>query len=141
MSKENVYIIACSGIGKVFGSMGREAAYILVNELKKGETELTCLPLIVKGKVDLIEELKESPVITIDGCPLKCAYNDVSAAGISVNHSTLSTEIIKEHRAIRPEKEVYPMGQNAKILSRKLAEKVALKVDEILASNSEDHQQ
>ena len=54
MSEKKVYIIPCSGIGKVFGSIGRETAYIVVNELAKDKTVLECLPLIVKGKKEVI---------------------------------------------------------------------------------------
>ncbi|MHA1674017.1 MAG: putative zinc-binding protein [Promethearchaeota archaeon] len=137
MTENKVYILPCSGIGKVFGSMGREAAYILVNELQKGKTELACLPLIVKGKVETIEELKRNQVITIDGCSLKCSLNDVTKAGIEVHYNYLSTDVIKENRGTRPEKSVYPMGENAKILSRKLAEKISVKVNELLKLTQE----
>lgn len=135
MSEKKVYIIPCSGIGKVFGSIGRNAAYILVNELAKGKTALECLPLIVKGKKEIIQALKENKVISIDGCPLKCSYNDLMEAVGKVDAQFLTTEILKENRDLKPETSIIPIGENTKELSRKLAEKITLKVDELLEEN------
>ena len=92
MSEKKVYIIPCSGIGKVFGSIGRETTYIAVNELAKGKAELECLPLIVKGKKEVIEKLKDNKIIVIDGCPLKCSYNNVMEQ-VAVLHGNLLTPI------------------------------------------------
>lgn len=132
MANKKVYIIPCSGIGKVFGSIGREAAYITVNELAKNKSELECLPLVVKGKPEVIDKLKSNKVIVIDGCPLKCSYNDVLEAVGKVDAQFMSTDIVKENRDIKPEQEIIPMGKNAKKLSHKLAEKIAQKIDELL---------
>ena len=132
MSEKIVYILPCSGIGKVFGSIGREAAYIVVDELAKDKTKLLCLPLVVKGKKKLLDDIKNNHVITIDGCPLKCSYNDVAEATGKVDADFLSTDAVKENRDVKPESTIIPMGENAKLLSRKLADKVACKVDEIL---------
>ena len=137
MSEKKVYLIPCSGIGKVFGSIGRETTYIVVNELAKGKAELECLPLIVKGKKEVIEELKASKIIAIDGCPLKCSYNNVMEQVGKVDAQFMTTDIVKENREIKPEPSIFPIGKNAKILSQKLAEQVAKKVDELL-ENTED---
>ncbi|MHA1680795.1 MAG: putative zinc-binding protein [Promethearchaeota archaeon] len=133
MVNDIVYILPCSGIGKVFGSIGRDASYIVVNELAKEKTKLSCLPLVVKGKQDLIDDINNNHVIVIDGCPLKCSYNDVkSATGKEPEGQFLSMDVAKENRDLKPEKEIIPMRENAKKLSRKLAEKIAEKVDSIL---------
>jgi len=108
LANKKVYIIPCSGIGKVFGSIGREAAYITVNELAKNKSELECLPLVVKGKPEVIDKLKSNKVIVIDGCPLKCSYNDVLEAVGKVDAQFMSTDIVKENRDIKPEQEVIP---------------------------------
>lgn len=137
MERKKVYILPCSGIGKVFGSIGREAAYIVVNELRKDSTKLSCLPLIVKGKRDLIEDIRKNHVITIDGCPLKCSFNDVFETVGTVDKSMLSTDAVKENRDIKPEPDVFPIGKNAKQVARKFAEKLAEEVDEILKNDKE----
>ncbi len=132
MTKEIVYLLPCSGIGKVYGSIGREAAYIVVNELAKGKADTECLPLIVKGKKEVIDKLKSNKVIVIDGCSLKCSYNDVSEAVGKIDAQFLSTDVLKENRELKPERSVYPLGENAKKLSRKLAEKIYQKINELL---------
>lgn len=133
-----VYIIPCSGIGKVFGSICREAAYIVVNELSRNKTANECLPLIVKGKKEVIEKLKSNKVIVIDGCPLKCAYNDVNEAVGKVDAQFLTTDFIKENRELKPERNIIKMGENAKKLSQKIAEEISKKVDILLESEEEE---
>ncbi|TES94859.1 MAG: hypothetical protein E3J90_11095 [Promethearchaeota archaeon] len=135
MSEKKVYIIPCSGIGKVFGSISREIAYILVNDLAKDKTALECLPLIVKGKKEVIETLKENKIIAIDGCPLKCSYNDLIEAVGKVDAQFMTTDIVKENRDLKPEPSIIPIGDKTKKLSRKLAQKIALKVDDLLEEN------
>ncbi|MCJ7648842.1 MAG: putative zinc-binding protein [Candidatus Lokiarchaeota archaeon] len=137
MSKEKVYIIPCSGIGKVFGSIGRETAYIVVNELAKGKSALECLPLIVKGKKEVIDRLKLNKVIAIDGCPLKCSYNNLMENIGKVDAQFMTTDIVKENRDLRPESSIIPVGEQTKNLSTKLAEKVAQKVDDLLKQKEE----
>ncbi|MFO7794673.1 MAG: putative zinc-binding protein [Promethearchaeati archaeon] len=132
MNEKKVYIIPCSGIGKVFGSIGREAAYIVVDELAKGKAEIECLPLIVKGKKEVIERLKENYVIAIDGCPLKCSYNDINEAAGNVDATFMTIDVIKENRDLKPEQKIIPIEENTKKLSQKLAEKVANKVEKLL---------
>ena len=138
MSEKRVYIIPCSGIGKVFGSISRETAYIVVNELAKGKAVLECLPLIVKGKKKVIDTLKLNKVIAIDGCPLKCSFNNLMENVGNVDAQFMTTDIVKENRDLRPETSIMPIGENTKILSKKLAEKVAQKVDDLLKQNEED---
>lgn len=130
-----MYILPCSGIGKVFGSICREAAYIVVDELAKDKAKLECLSLVVKGKKEIIETLKTKKVIVIDGCPMRCSYNDVTEAVGKVDAQFMSTDVVKERRDLKPEKQILPLGENAKKLSRLLAERVASKVNELLEEN------
>ena len=138
MSEKKVYIIPCSGIGKVFGSIGRETTYIVVNELAREKAELECLPLIVKGKKEVIEKLKENKIIAIDGCPLKCSYNNVMEQVGKVDAQFMTTNIVKDNRELKPEPSIMPIGENTKILSRKLAEQVSQKVEELLEKEEEE---
>ena len=138
MSEKKVYIIPCSGIGKVFGSIGRETTYIVVNELAREKAELECLPLIVKGKKEVIEKLKENKIIAIDGCPLKCSYNNVMEQVGKVDAQFMTTNIVKDNRELKPEPSIMPIGENTKILSRKLAEQVSQKVEELLEKEGEE---
>jgi uncharacterized metal-binding protein len=137
MSEKKVYIIPCSGIGKVFGSIGRETTYVAVNELSTGKAELECLPLIVKGKKEVIKKLKSNKVIVIDGCPLKCSYNNVMEQVGKVDAQFMSTDVVKDNRDLKPEPSIIPIGENTKVLSRKLAEQVSQKVEELFEKEGE----
>ncbi|NHJ47281.1 MAG: hypothetical protein FK733_05780 [Asgard group archaeon] len=131
MSKK-VYIIPCSGIGKVYGSMCRHAAYKIVNEIEPERTAIECLPLIVKGKKEVVDELKKNYIITLDGCTAMCAYYDVAQVIREPEAHFLSTSVVKDHRDMKPEPTIFPMGENAQKLTEKFAEKVAKKVGELL---------
>ncbi|MGV9141990.1 MAG: putative zinc-binding protein [Promethearchaeota archaeon] len=133
--QKKVYIIPCSGIGKVFGSIGREAAYIVTEELTGGKAEIECLPLIVKGKEEVINKIRDNFVIAIDGCPLKCAFHDIEKAIGKVDAKFMTTDIVKENRGLKPEQKIIPIGENTKELSEKLAEKIAKKVEELLEND------
>ena len=47
--KEKVPIVPCSGTGKSFGSVAREAAYSVTEDLCPGENEIGSLALLVLG--------------------------------------------------------------------------------------------
>ncbi len=71
--EERVIIIPCSGIGKAFGSVGREAAYVVTEELRPGCTQTVCLSLLTLGDEEARRQVRKHPTITIDGCPTACA--------------------------------------------------------------------
>ena len=137
MSEKKVYVIPCSGIGKVFGSIGRETAYILANELKSDRVELECLPLIVKGKKEVIDKLKENKIIAIDGCPLKCSYNNLIEKVGRVDAQLMTTDVVKKNHDLKPEPSIIPIGNNTKELSKRMAEEVSQKLDELLENKVE----
>ena len=41
---KRVVVVPCSGIGKTYGTVGREAAYELVEELRPENAEIVALP-------------------------------------------------------------------------------------------------
>lgn len=92
----------------------------------------------MKGKREVINKLKSNKVIVIDGCPLKCSYNDVLEAVGKIDAQFLSTDVLKENRDLKPEERIYPLDENAKKLSHKLAEKIAQKVNELLEKRDGD---
>ncbi len=44
-----VVIVPCSGIGKTYGTVSREAAYDVVDDLRPAETQLVALSRLVLG--------------------------------------------------------------------------------------------
>ncbi len=129
---KKVYIIPCSGIGKVYGSICRQAAYRVGNDLKPGVTAIECLPLIVKGKKEVVDELKKNKVITLDGCTALCAYYDVVNVIGEPDAQFLSTSVVQKNRDLKPEPTIYPLGENAKEVMEIFAKEIAEKVGELV---------
>ncbi|MHB1416327.1 MAG: putative zinc-binding protein, partial [Chloroflexota bacterium] len=73
---EKVLIVPCSGMGKVYGLMGREAAYEAVRRLD-GAARTICLALLVPGDEEAVAAVRTNPCITLDGCPKLCAQKNV----------------------------------------------------------------
>ena len=75
---DRVLVVPCSGIGKSYGTVTREAAYILAEELRPDQVELLPLSLVVLGDAALKQSIQGRAAITIDGCNLECARKNLS---------------------------------------------------------------
>jgi hypothetical protein len=84
MSENKTIIIPCSGIGKSYGSVSREAAYIVTKALRPDETHIIPLALLVMGDEAARQQVSQCPVITIDGCKLACATKMVQESDAAV---------------------------------------------------------
>jgi uncharacterized metal-binding protein len=120
--KNKTIIIPCSGIGKAFGTVGREATYLITEELAKEKTDTTCLPLLLIDE-EARKLVNNSSCITIDGCPLACAKKNVEFVGGQVQKSFQVLEVIKKNRGLRT-KEITQIDENGKKIARILAEEV-----------------
>jgi len=130
-AEERVIIIPCSGIGKAFGSVGREAAYVVTEELRPGCTETVCLSLLTLGDEDTRSHVRECPTIAIDGCPTACARVNVEQAGTSPAAAFRVFDVFRRHKELRV-RSVSDIGQAGEEMARILAGDVAAKVDELL---------
>ncbi len=79
-----VAVIPCSGIGKAFGTVSREAAYELCENLRPGKTTLVALSKLVLGEPDAQQRVRTNPAVTVDGCKLMCASKLVKHSGGTV---------------------------------------------------------
>jgi uncharacterized metal-binding protein len=129
--KKKVIIIPCSGIGKAIASVGREAAYEVIENLKPDMSDTVCLSLLVMGDERARNLVRENPVITIDGCPKDCSKKNVEiAGGEEVIHFRV-IDALKDHKDLKP-KSVIDIGEEGRKLAQILSEEVAKKVDELL---------
>jgi uncharacterized metal-binding protein len=129
--QKKVIVIPCSGIGKALGSVSREATYEVVESLRKGVTETTCLALITSGDEETLQLVKTNKCITVDGCPLQCAEKNVKLAGGELAASFRVVDTLKENRKLKP-KSVTFLDHDGQELASLLAIQVAEKVDELL---------
>ena len=125
-----VIIIPCSGIGKAFGSVGREAAYVVTEELRPGCTSTICLSLLTLGDEETRRRVREHPTITIDGCPTACARVNVEQAGANPAATFRVFDVFRRHKELKVRR-VSEIGEAGEAMARILAEEIADKVDEL----------
>jgi uncharacterized metal-binding protein len=91
-------VIPCSGIGKVFGLMAREAALAVTGRLCPDAAETACLAHLVTGEDEAIAKVEGMDCLTVDGCSLLCAAKSVEAAGGVVRHKYRVVDAMRAHK-------------------------------------------
>ena len=127
---KRVLIIPCSGIGKAYGSVGREAMYQVIEDLRPDVSDTVCLSLLTLGDADAQAEVREHPTITIDGCPKACAQVNVQAAGGNPAALFRVFDVYRAHKELKV-RLVSELGGSGNEMARILAEEIAAKVDEL----------
>lgn len=125
-----VLIIPCSGIGKAYGSVGREAMFTLLEDLRPEATETLCLSLLTLGDQEAQMRVHEHPTLTIDGCPKACAQVNVEAAGGAPLEIYRVFDVYRAHKELKV-RSVSDLGENGRTMARILAEEIAGKVDSL----------
>lgn len=133
MSK--VVIVPCSGIGKSYGTVAREGAFQVTDDLRPDATQLVPLSLLVLGDEQARAGVAGAPVITIDGCKLACATKMVAESGGQVARDLVVLDVFRRHRDLKP-KGVSELNEGGQKLAQALAEEVAMMVDALAPSPS-----
>ncbi len=94
---KTLMVIPCSGIGKVFGLLSREAAYRVTDTLLPDRADTVCLALLVSGDAETKQKVQQTPCITVDGCPKLCAFKNVELAGGKVAQGIRVYDATKRH--------------------------------------------
>lgn len=123
-------MVPCSGIGKSYGTVTREAAYILAEELRPDQVELLPLSLVVLGDAALKQSIQGRAAITIDGCNLECARKNVSDAGAVVVENFRVLEAYRQHRQLKPQG-IAELNEGGRALARIMAAEAAAVVDRL----------
>jgi uncharacterized metal-binding protein len=123
-----VVIVPCSGIGKAFGSVGREAAYIVTEDLRPGESRTLCLSLLTMGDERARQLVREHPTITVDGCPKACARVNVEQSGGTPAAAYRVFDVFRAHKELRVDG-VSDIGENGERMAEILAAEIANAVD------------
>jgi len=126
--RQRVCIVPCSGIGKTYGSVTREAAYLVAEELRPETTEIVPLSLLVLGDEATQEAVRQAHVITLDGCKLACASVNVQQAGGAVAREYAVLDFYRQHRDLKPQG-IAELNAGGLALARALAEEVAAASD------------
>jgi len=136
-TQQRVCIVPCSGIGKTYGSVTREAAYVVAGELRPESTEIVPLSLLVLGDEAAQEAVRRAHVITLDGCKLACASVNVRQAGGAVAREYAVLDFYRQHRNLKPAG-IAELNERGLALAQALAEEVA-EASDALRGEEADH--
>ena len=131
MSKtKTILIVPCSGFGKTYGTVSREAAYEVIEELRPRTSSLVPLSKLVLGDEEARTAVSENQVITIDGCSLACAAKMVEVSDGSVVKEFAVLDAYRRHRKLKP-RGIAELNEGGQQLARVLAEEVVAAVDDL----------
>ncbi len=130
--EERVVIVPCSGIGKTYGSVSREAAYRVVEDLRSGKTQLVALSMLVMGDAAARQAVAGHQAIAIDGCKLACAHKMIQESGGTVAQEFAVLDVYRRYRQFKP-RGIAELNEGGQQLAQALAEEVAARVDQLLA--------
>ncbi len=127
-SEKRFVVVPCSGIGKPFGTVSREAAYDLCEELRPESSRLVALAKLVLGEPGARDLVAKRRAVTIDGCKQMCAAKMVRESGGTVAHEVAVLEVFRRHKDLKPEG-IAELNEAGRKLARVLAEEVAESLD------------
>jgi uncharacterized metal-binding protein len=123
-----VVIVPCSGIGKTYGTVSREAAYDVTEDLRPEQTRLVALSKLVLGEKEARAIVAGNPAITIDGCKLACATKMVQASGGIVAQDYAVLDVYRRYRQFKPQG-IAELNEGGLQLARALADEIVQVVD------------
>ena len=124
---KTMVVVPCSGIGKPFGTVSREAAYELCENLRPQDTRLVALAKLVLGDETARDLIAKHPAVTIDGCKQMCAAKMVKQSGGTVAHEIAVLDVFRRHKDLKPEG-IAELNEAGLKLARVLAEEVSGKL-------------
>jgi uncharacterized metal-binding protein len=127
---KKVIIVPCSGIGKTYGAVSREAAYEVTDDMRPGATQLVPLALLVLGEEESRAVVAANPAITIDGCQLACAAKMVKQSGGTVINEIAVLDVYRRHKNMKPQG-IGKLNEGGEKLAHALAEEVITMVDSL----------
>ena len=133
-SRRRVVIVPCSGLGKTYGTVSREAAYEVTEDLRPVDTQLVALSLLVLGDEDARAAVAGSPAVTIDGCKLACAAKMVEESGGMIAQDFAVLDVYRRHRQLKPQG-IAELNEAGHELARVLAEEIVAVVDSLSADD------
>ena len=135
-NKPKVVVVPCSGIGKSLGTVSREAAYELCENLRPEITQLVALSKLVLGDAEARERVRTSPAVTIDGCKQMCASKLVRHHGGLLASEVAVFDAVRNHKDLKP-KGIAELNPEGSELARVLAEEIAGQLDVISGCRTE----
>ncbi len=132
-----IAIVPCSGIGKSYGTVSREAAYDVTQDLRPEKTQLVSLAMLVLGDESARAAIANAPAITIDGCKLACATKMVQESGGTVAQDYAVLDVYRRYKQFKPQG-IAELNEGGQQLARALADEIVAVVDSALAETAGD---
>jgi uncharacterized metal-binding protein len=129
-TEQKLVVVPCSGIGKTYGTVSREAAYEITETVRPDDTQLVALSLLVLGDEAARAAVAANPAVTIDGCKLACATKMVQESGGRIAKDFAVLDVYRRYKQFKPQG-IAELNEGGQKLARALAEEVASVVDEI----------
>lgn len=90
-----VAVLPCTGVGQVVGTVARQAAYRVCEDMRPEDTVLLCLPALVRGVQEDIDMAHQCPVVVIEGCNERCGAHALSTRGGSPSATVFVPDVMK----------------------------------------------
>ena len=129
---DKIMVIPCSGMGKVYGLVGRESTLRVVRELCPDEADTICLAYLVTGDEEASTRIMGKRCITLDGCPAMCAAKSVALAGGDVRKKMKVLDAFKSHKGAKPGTAT-ELTEEGWLISDEIADAIAAAVLEMKA--------
>jgi len=134
--KRMIVIVPCSGIGKTCGTVSREAAYNVTEDLRPDNTRLVALSKLVLGDEEARSMVAGNPAITIDGCKLACATKMVLESGGKIAQDYAVLEVYRRYKQFKPQG-IAELNEGGTQLAQALANEIVQEIDELTGSSGE----
>jgi uncharacterized metal-binding protein len=132
--KRKVIIVPCSGIGKSYGTVSREAAYEVTEDSRPQTSQLVALSLLVLGDDEARAAVEAHPAVTIDGCKLACATKMVQESGGTVAQDFGVLDVYRRYREFKPQG-IAELNEGGQQLAHALAEEINAVVDDLTSQD------
>jgi len=126
--RRKVVVVPCSGIGKTYGTVSREAAFELTENLRPETTQVVPLSLLVLGDEASRAAVAGNPAVTIDGCKLACATKMVKESGGKVLQDYAVLDVYRRYKQFKPQG-IAELNEGGQKLAGALAGEIASLVD------------
>jgi uncharacterized metal-binding protein len=134
MTDHRVVIVPCSGIGKTYGSVSREAAYQVTEDMRPAQAQLVALSRLVLGDADARAAVARNQAVTIDGCKLACATKMVKESGGTVAQEFAVLDVYRRYREFKPQG-IAQLNEGGQKLAHALAEEIVGVVDTLTCNS------
>ncbi len=138
VQKPRVVVVPCSGIGKSLGTVTRETAYELCDNLRPADTRLVALSKLVLGDAEARELIRTSPAVTIDGCKLMCASKLVKLTGSSSVREIAVLDAFRRYPNLKPHG-IAELNESGKELARAIAAEISETLGELVTTEGGPH--